>query len=189
MRDRGDHAPAPVIGSAASGPAMKPTAGPLWRNAAARPSVRFSPYRLRTGGNSVLWGNRGRFGWNSGPFAGPDHRQRRMGSPMDPAAQPQITALLSAFMPAARTISPGVACPRADHSRDQSHAAGSVPDRSSGSPPPSHVTSNVPTAVCISDISIGDACDVSIAGFYRALAQKAGSVNVAWFRLLSALVG
>ena len=74
MRDRGDHAPAPVIGSAASGPAMKPTAGPLWRNAAARPSVRFSP---------------GRFGWNSGPFAGPDHRQRRMGPPMDPATQPQ----------------------------------------------------------------------------------------------------
>jgi hypothetical protein len=55
------------------------------------------------------------------------------------------------------------------------HRLLSVPDRSSGLPPPSHVTSNVPTAVCLSDISIGDACDISIGGcFYRGLQPVTG---------------
>jgi hypothetical protein len=42
-----------------------------------------------------------------------------------------------------------------------SHAVGSVPDRSSGSPS-SHVTPNAATTGCPSDISIGDAGDISI---------------------------
>ncbi len=51
-------------------------------------------------------------------------------------------------------------------------AAGPAPDRSSASPP-SHVTPSARVAACPSDISVGDASDISIGDLHRTVAYRA----------------